>query len=150
MLRNLLIADPVPLKSSPSVQRSGVAGSVANFLEGVQERMWRRRARRRRDAKLRLTAQFLALLIVVVGILDVISTNASLAAGGTETNALILSFMTELGEYWYVPKLAIHLIVAAFLMWLPSRQLVWKARVCIAIYTVIIAVNFYVAEVAVI
>jgi hypothetical protein len=93
-----------------------------------------------------MAARLIALLIVVVGILDVISTNASIAAGGAETNGLVLAFMTELGFWWFLPKMAIHILVAAFILWLPSKPLLWKARVCVAIYTMIIASNFYIAD----
>ncbi len=106
----------------------------------------RRRARCRRDSKLRMTARLLALMIVVVGILDVVSTNASIAAGGAETNALIAALMTQMGVWWFVPKIAIHVMVAAFVLWLPSRRLIWNARACVMVYTVIIATNFYIAD----
>ena len=127
-----------------------MAGSVTNFLTDLKDMVRRRRARCRRDSKLRMTALVLALMIVVVGILDVISTNASIAAGGQETNGLILALMTEMGVWWYIPKLAIHVLVALFLLWLPSRSLIWKARICVILYTFIIASNFYIAERAVI
>ena len=91
-------------------------------------------------------AQLLALMIVVVGVLEVVSTNASIAAGGAETNALIAALMTQLGAYWYVPKMAIHVIVSLFLLWLLSRPLIWKARICVIAYTMIIATNFYIAD----
>ena len=110
----------------------------------------RRRSRCRRDSKLRMTAQFLALMIVVVGILDVISTNASIAAGGVETNGLIAALMTQFGTWWFMPKMAVHILVAMFVLWLPSKPLLWKARICVIIYTMIIATNFYVAERAIV
>jgi len=112
--------------------------------------VWRRRARCRRDAKMRMTARFLALLIVVVGILDVVSTNASLAAGGVETNALILAIMNQIGDWWFVPKIAVHMLVALFLLWLPSRRMIWKARVCVVVYAMIIAANFHIADWAIV
>ena len=93
-----------------------------------------------------MAANSFALLIVLVGVLDVVSTNASIAAGGSENNVLIAGLMTQLGAWWFVPKLATHITVAAFVMWLPSKQLVSKARACVIIYTVIIASNFYIAN----
>jgi len=126
-----------------------MAGSVTNFVLGLQETINRRRASRRRDSRLRLAARVLALLIVVVGILDVVSTNASIAAGGAETNVLIAALMTRLGAWWFVPKLATHVTVAAFVMWLPSKRLLSKARTCVMVYTLIIAANFYIANLAI-
>ena len=93
-----------------------------------------------------MAAQLLALMIVVVGILDVVSTNASIAAGGIETNTLIAALMAQLGVWWFIPKMVVHVLVALFVMWLPSRQLLWKARVCVIIYTLIIATNFHIAD----
>lgn len=97
-----------------------------------------------------MTARLIALTIVIVGILDVISTNASIAAGGSETNALIAAMMTQLGTWWFVPKIAVHVLVAAFVLWLPSKPLLWKARLCVIAYTMIIATNFYIADWAII
>lgn len=119
---------------------------MTNFVLGLQETINRRRASRRRDSRLRMAANSFALLIVLVGVLDVVSTNASIAAGGSENNVLIAGLMTQLGAWWFVPKLATHITVAAFVMWLPSKQLVSKARACVIIYTVIIASNFYIAN----
>jgi hypothetical protein len=97
-----------------------------------------------------MTARLIALMIVVVGVLDVISTNASLAAGGSETNALIAAFMTQLGSWWFLPKMAVHFLVALFVLWLPSRRLLRNAQVCVAAYALIIATNFYIADWAIV
>jgi hypothetical protein len=123
-----------------------MAGSVTNFVLNLQESVNRRRARRRRDSRLRLAARLLALMIVVAGVLDVVSTNASIAAGGVENNLFVAALMVQMGGWWFVPKLAVHLLVAAFVLWLPSYQLLRKARACVLIYTVIIATNFYMAD----
>lgn len=123
-----------------------MAGSVTNFVLNLQESINRRRARRRRDSRLRLAAQLLALMIVVVGVLDVVSTNASIAAGGAENNVFVAALMMQMGDWWCVPKLTVHLLVAAFVLCLPTYQLLRKARACVLIYTVIIASNFYMAD----
>jgi len=122
---------------------------MTNFVLKLQETINRRRASRRRDSRLRLASRVFALLIVAVGVLDVISTNVSIAAGNMETNTIIVGLMAQLGAFWFLPKLAVHLTVAAFVMWLPSKRLVSKARTCVIIYTLIIASNFYVANIAV-
>jgi hypothetical protein len=135
---------------SKEKRQTGMVGSMTNFVMGLQETINRRRASRRRDSRLRMAAQLVALLIVVVGILDVVSTNASIAAGGMETNAIVASLMTQLGVWWFVPKLAVHFLVALFVLMLPSKRLLWKARACVMVYTVIIAANFYVAQSAIV
>ena len=87
-----------------------------------------------------------ALMIVVVGVLDIVSTNASIAAGGIENNVFVAALMVQMGNWWFVPKLVVHLLVAAFILWLPSYQLLRKARACVLIYAVVIATNFYIAD----
>jgi hypothetical protein len=133
-------------KNPPTGDKTGMAEFVSSFVLGLQEAINRRRASRRRDSRLRLAARVVALLIVVVGVLDVVSTNASIGAGGTETNALVAALMAQLDTWWFLPKIAIHLIVAAVVLWLPSRPLLWKAQLCVAAYTLVIFTNFHIAD----
>jgi hypothetical protein len=99
----------------------------------------------RGDRVVRGTALLLAVLLVVVGILDVISTNASLAAGNAEENPLVAALQRGWGVWWFVPKLAVHVALATLVLWLPSRGMLRKAGAGIALYAVIIAGNFHVA-----
>ena len=123
-----------------------MAGSVTNYLTGLQETINRRRARVREDSALRMTAQLLALMIVVVGILDVVSTNAFLAAGHREANALIAVLMVQLGSWWFVPKLVVHSLVALVILWIPSLRMISVARVCVVVYALIITSNMHLAD----
>ena len=91
------------------------------------------------------TALIVAFLLVLVGVLDVISTNVSLAAGNTEDNPLVATLMQHFGAWWFVPKLAVHIALAALVLRLPSRGMLQKASVGVALYAVIIAGNFHVA-----
>jgi len=103
----------------------------------------------RRDAAggglLRGMACLVAFLLVLVGILDVLSTNASLAAGNVETNPLVAALLRELGGWWFVPKLAVHVSLAVLVLWVPSRGMIRKAGAGIALYAAIIASNFHLA-----
>lgn len=92
------------------------------------------------------TALLLATLIVFVGVFDVVSTNASLAAGNTEANGFVASFQQKWGELWFIPKLVAHIAMATVILWLPSRRMIRNARVGVAIYAVIIAANFHLAD----
>jgi len=92
------------------------------------------------------TALLLAVLIVFVGIFDIVSTDASLAAGNAEANALIAAFQQGWGTSWFMPKILIHLALAVVILWLPSRRMIRHARIGIAIYAVIIASNFHLAD----
>jgi len=91
------------------------------------------------------TALLLATLIVFVGVFDVVSTNASLAAGNTEANGIVASFQKNWGDLWFVPKLLAHVAMAALILFLPSRRMIRNARVGVAAYAVIIATNFHLA-----
>ena len=113
------------------------------------ERLGRRAARSRLEPRLERTARVLAALLVVVGGLDLISTNAALAAGHLEGNSLVAAFQAELGSWWSVPKIAFHLILAWFVLWLPSKRMLKIAGLVIAGYAVIGANNFYLVGMAV-
>ena len=103
-------------------------------------------AKCRRESTQHGTALMLAVLIVFVGVFDVVSTNASLAAGNSEANALIASFQQGWGGWWFIPKIVIHVALALVILWLPSRRMIRNARIGIAIYAVIIASNFHLAD----
>lgn len=115
---------------------------INNWWETISQR----REQSRQDQRLVLTARVLAALIVLVGILDVVSTNAALAAGYMESNVLIAAIQATWGIWWFVPKLAVHGALAAFVLWLPSKRMIWNARAGIMIYAVVIAANMHVAD----
>ena len=75
-----------------------------------------------------------------------VSTNASLAAGNTEANSIVASFQQNWGALWFIPKLLIHMTLALLVVWLPSRRMIRNARIGVAIYAVIIATNFHLAD----
>ena len=103
-------------------------------------------AKCRRESAWHGTTLVLAVLIVFVGVFDVVSTNASLAAGNSEANVLVASFHEDWGAWWFVPKILIHVALAMLILWLPSRRMIRHARIGIAIYAVIIASNFHLAD----
>ncbi len=100
----------------------------------------------RREQAFRGTALLLAVMLVFVGVLDVISTNAALAVGNTEANPLVASFQSYWGAWWFVPKLSIHIALAVVVLWLPSRRMIWNARAGVLLYAVIITSNFHIAN----
>ena len=65
-----------------------------------------------RSAALRYIAAFVGTMIVVLGILDVVSTNLVIAAGGVELNPIVALWMEHLNSWWHLPKLLIHLLAA--------------------------------------
>ena len=77
----------------------------------------------RGDQAFQGTALLLAAMLVFVGVLDVISTNAALALGNTEANPVVAAFQSYWGVWWFVPKLSIHIALAMVVLWLPSRRM---------------------------
>jgi len=114
----------------------------------MKERIQRLRAysaRCRADRAYHGTVLLLATLIVFVGVFDVVSTNASLAAGNQEANGIVASFQQNWGDLWFIPKLLVHVAMAMLILWLPSRRMIRNARIGVAVYAVIIATNFHLA-----
>jgi hypothetical protein len=93
-----------------------------------------------------LTARVFAALVVVIGIFDVLSTNAFLAAGNIEANVLMASLQEQLGVWWVIPKLSIHLLLALFILWLPSKTMIWNAKAGVLLYALVITNNFYLSN----
>lgn len=112
-------------------------------------KLQRQSLRCRLDQNMVLLAQVFAALIVAVGVLDVLSTNAMLAAGNIEANALMASLQHELGVWWFVPKLLVHVLVAVFVLWLPSKSMIRKAQAIVVIYALVITNNFYLSTLTV-
>jgi len=100
---------------------------------------------RQNNRRLFPSALLLAFLLVMVAGLDVISTNAALAAGHVEGNLVVGFFQTHLGTWWSVPKLGFHLMLALLILWLPSRKMIVMARVVVGAYIAIIFNNLYFA-----
>ena len=96
-----------------------------------------------RSLTLRYFAAFIGTMIIVLGILDVVSTNLVLQAGGVEMNPIIALWMEHLKDWWHLPKLMIHLL-AAFLVYylLSTRFTAAVALLVVFIYGVIVHHNF--------
>ncbi len=97
----------------------------------------------RRPGSIRYLAAFIATMIVVLGVLDVVSTNLVLEAGGVELNPIVSLWMEHLDQWWHLPKLLIHLL-AAFLIYhlLNTRFTATVALLVVFIYGVIVHHNF--------
>ncbi len=108
--------------------------------------MWRfvcRKAAEIREQKDRVRiARTLAFMIVVLGSLDVVSTNAAEAAGFYEGNPFMRALQGELGPWWALPKMVGHLALASVILWLPSRRLLAGAGLVIGGYISIVVSNF--------
>lgn len=96
-----------------------------------------------RPGPIRYLAAFIGTMIVVLGVLDVVSTNLVLKAGGVELNPIVSLWMEHLDQWWHLPKLLIHLL-AGFLVYylLYSRFTATVALLVVFIYGVIVHHNF--------
>ncbi len=62
--------------------------------------------RSRASERLRRWGGVLAGVIVIIGGLDVVSTNVALAAGQIEANPLVRWLQADMGTWWSLPKMA--------------------------------------------
>ncbi len=90
-------------------------------------------------------ARVLAFLFVVLGSLDVVSTNIAQAAGFTEANPVMRLMQEQLGIWWALPKIAVHLAMASAILWLPTRKLLSAAGAMTVLYIAIVVHNFSLA-----
>ncbi len=84
-------------------------------------------------------------VIVIIGGLDVISTNVALAAGQIEVNPLVRAFQAEMGTWWSLPKMALHLVLAYLVLWIPSKRMLATGAAVSAAYLLMVANNLYLA-----
>jgi hypothetical protein len=96
-----------------------------------------------RTGPTRYYAAFVAVMIFVLGVLDIVSSNIVLLAGGVELNPIIALWMEHLESWWHLPKLLIHLL-AGYLVYhlLYSRFTAGVALLVVFIYGVSVHHNF--------
>jgi hypothetical protein len=101
--------------------------------------------RSRTNERLRYWGRVLAAVFVVIGGLDIVSTNAALAAGQFEGNPLIRWLQADMGPWWSLPKMAFHLLLAYLILWIPSKRMLATGSLVSAAYLLLLANNFYLA-----
>lgn len=85
----------------------------------------------------------LGLAIILLGILDIISTNMVLANGGVEVNPIVASTMEYVGEWWQVIKMILHILLGICIVL--YSEVKWFRRTLyalIALYIVVVTQNF--------
>ena len=97
----------------------------------------------RNNQRLRRWGWVLALAMVVMGGLDLVSTNAALAAGQLEGNPLLRSIQLDLGIWWSLPKMGFHLALAYLVLWIPSQRMLATGAVVSVAYVLLIANNLH-------
>ncbi len=99
----------------------------------------------RNNHRLQGLGRILAFAMVVVGGLDLVSTNVALAAGQIEANPLMHSIQLDLGLWWSLPKMAFHLALAYLVLWIPSKRMLATGAVVSVVYVMLVANNLYLA-----
>ena len=56
-----------------------------------------------------MLAEILFAMLVILQVLDVISTNRALKGGAIEANPIVRKFMERLGKLWWLPKIMLVL-----------------------------------------
>ena len=101
--------------------------------------------RSRSDRQLSYWGRALAAVVVILGGLDVVSTNAALAAGQVEGNFLVRSLQDDMGSLWSLPKMGFHLVLAYLVLWIPSKRMLATGAVVSLAYVLLVANNLYLA-----
>ncbi|MCI4660452.1 MAG: DUF5658 family protein [Neomegalonema sp.] len=64
---------------------------------------------------------WLAVFLVMVGFLDVVSTEVALGTGAArEANPVVRSMMESIGVYWIAPKMLLHVMLGYMVVWYPN------------------------------
>jgi hypothetical protein len=78
-------------------------------------------------------------LVALLQVADIVSTNAALSKPGViEANPLVAVSQLALGEYWFVPKLAIATI-GLLLLYRAGKA--WPALAALTLYAIVVALN---------
>jgi len=99
----------------------------------------------RNNHRLRSWGRVLALAMVILGGLDLVSTNVALAAGQIEGNPLLRSIQLDLGPWWALPKMAFHLALAYLVLWIPSKRMLATGALVSVAYVLLVANNLHLA-----
>ena len=101
--------------------------------------------RSRSNQRLNSWGRVLAATVVILGGLDVVSTNAALAAGQVEGNLLMRSLQDDMGSLWSLPKMGFHLMLAYLVLWIPSKRMLATGAVVSVAYVLLVANNLHLA-----
>ncbi len=138
-----LAAFPVPRSSGSDTSAKGriLVWSLAS-AKG-RARLVQEAARSRLKDGSFLCAAGLALIYNLVGALDIVSTNASIASGaGEEVNPVMRAAMENFGEGWVGAKLFLQAVITAMVLWFPHRLVLGIFAVGIVSNAAVVANNF--------
>ncbi len=108
-----------------------------------RSRLIREAARSRLKDGAFICAAGLTVVYNVVGALDIVSTNASIASGaGEEVNPVMRAAMENFGEGWIGAKLFLQAVISAMVLWYPHRIVLGIFTVGIISNAAVVVNNF--------
>lgn len=107
------------------------------------EKAQRIAAASRNDSWLVRWGRVMAVVIMIIGGLDLVSTNVALAAGHFEANPMVRWFQDIMGEWWSIPKMTFHLLLASLVIWIPSKRMLATGVIVSVAYILLFANNMY-------
>ena len=122
-----------------------VAARIRQEVDMLLDLAKRIALRSRNNERLMHWGRVLAAALVIIGGLDIVSTNVALAAGQIEGNPLVRSLQADMGSWWSLPKMAFHLVLAYLVLWIPSKRMLATGALVSAAYVLLVANNFYLA-----
>lgn len=78
-------------------------------------------ARNRNSPRLMAAAYCIATCLIVLSILDIVTTNLGLDVGAMEANWIMRWFQKHLGDWWFLPRLIGQIVPAMMIIWYPHR-----------------------------
>ena len=90
-------------------------------------------------------AGLIAVAVIVVALLDVVSTNAGLLAGAVEMNPIMAMTQAALGTWWFVPKLVLQLVTVVIVVIHPVRPVFACVGGVAIVNGIVVANNFALA-----
>ncbi len=90
-------------------------------------------------------AGLIAVAVIVVGLLDVVSTNVGLLAGAVEMNPIMAVTQAALGYWWFVPKLVLQLVTVLIVVIHPVRPVFACVGGVAIVNGIVVANNFALA-----
>ena len=102
--------------------------------------------RARADRRLSQIGIALATAFMAIGALDAISTNFALAVGAYEINGFMRELQDTLGMFWFVPKMLLQALVAAMIIWSPTRPTIFIMGMMTVWTATVVVNNFKIAH----
>ena len=99
----------------------------------------------RKNELLSAWAYIIAPFSFLLAYMDIYSTNLSINLGAVEANPVVHGMMVGLGDYWFIPKIAAHCMVAAMILWWPNKPTLGMVTFSMLLLSFAVYNNFSIA-----